>query len=371
MRAGQVEVPTTRRQLLQFGLGSALAVVLLVWGLPHFAQTSWGAIWQVIRSVPWHHAVGFQALMLLGLFCYTFTFTGSLRGLTHTKALVVNLCGSSVSNLLPGGGAVGLAATYAICRSWGFSRRATSTSAIVTGVWNVLARIALPVVAIVVLIVGGVTLPRALTNLAVAGSLTGLGILAAFVAVMVSERSAQWVGAALDRVVGPLVRRRRPRSTMTVEDLVRDLRARIIDVVRWRWWSMTLGMVGFFGAYYVLFVLVMRETGVAMPLNLLFAAYAIGRLLTAVGITPGGAGVTETATTVVLVGWGADPAAATAAVVLFSFVTHLMEVPLGGLGWLLWSLSPKVGPPVEGEEPLFPAGSTGVVAPEGQGPHPR
>ena len=61
--------------------------------------------------------------MLLGLWCYTFTFTGSLRGLSHSKALIVNLCGSSVSNLLPGGGAVGLAATYAICRSWGFSRR--------------------------------------------------------------------------------------------------------------------------------------------------------------------------------------------------------------------------------------------------------
>ena len=53
--------------------------------------------------------------------------------------------GSSVGNLLPGGGAAGLAATYTICRSWGFSRRDISTSAIVTGVWNVLARVALPV----------------------------------------------------------------------------------------------------------------------------------------------------------------------------------------------------------------------------------
>ena len=94
---------------------------------------------------------------------------------------------------------------------------------------------------------------------------------------------------------------------------------------------MTLGMVGFFGAYYVLFVLVLRETGVVLPLNLLFAAFAIGRLLTAVGITPGGVGVTETATAAVLVAWGADPAGATAGVVLFSIFTHLMEVPLGAL----------------------------------------
>ncbi len=311
--------------------------------------------------------------MLLGLYSYTFTFTGSLRGLSHGRALIVNLCGSSVSNLLPGGGAVGLAATYAICRSWGFSRRATSTSVIVTGVWNVMARIALPVVAIGALWFGGVTLPPALTDLAVAGMFTGVGILAAFVAIMASERAAQWIGRVLDIVLGPLTRRRRARRTadaaakakaagngppppaepMSITELVTDLRARINDVVSSGWISMTLGMIGFFGAYYVLFVLIMRETGVTLPLNLLFAAFAIGRLLTAVGITPGGMGITETATSAVLVAWGADAAGATAGVVLFSIFTHLMEVPLGALGWLLWTASKKVEPPAEGDEPTF------------------
>ena len=133
------------------------------------------------------------------------------------------------------------------------------------------------------------------------------------------------------------------------------LRARINDVVGSGWWSMSLGMIGFFGAYYVLFVLIMRETGVTLPLNLLFATFAIGRLLTTIGVTPGGVGVTETATSAVLVAWGADPAGATAGVVLFSIFTHLMEVPLGALGWLLWTASPKVEPPGEGEEAVFVA----------------
>ncbi len=147
------------KQVLQAVVGLGLAAALLIWGLPYFAKTSWPEIWAQMRSVPLGHIIGFQVLMLAGLWCYTFTFTGALRGLSHSKALIINLCGSSVSNLLPGGGAVGLAATYAMCRSWGFTRRATSTSAIVTGVWNVLARIALPVVAILSLWFGGVTLP--------------------------------------------------------------------------------------------------------------------------------------------------------------------------------------------------------------------
>ena len=46
-------------------------------------------------------------------------------------------------------------------------------------------------------------------------------------------------------------------------------------------------------------------------------------------------------TAAALVAWGADPAAAMAGVVLFSIFTHLMEVPLGALGWLAWSLMPK------------------------------
>jgi putative heme transporter len=370
------------RQVLQTVIGLGLAAAMLIWGLPYFAKTSWTDIWSVIRTIPLSHALLFQALMLLGLWCYTFTFTGSLHGLSHIKALIVNLCGSSVSNLLPGGGAVGLAATYAICRSWGFSRRATSTSVIVTGVWNVLARIALPVVAIGALWFGGVTLPPALTDLAVAGMFTGLAVLGSLVAIMVSERAAQAIGRALDWGLGPIRRRRRAKAaakdlatattdadaeagpplpadedpavpSMSIEELVTDLRARINEVVGSGWLSMTLGMVGFFGFYYVLFVLIMRETGVTLPLNLLFAAFAIGRLLTAVGITPGGIGITETATSAVLVGWGAEAAGATAGVVLFSIFTHLMEVPLGALGWLMWTASTKVEPHDDGDEPAL------------------
>ena len=48
-----------------------------------------------------------------------------------------------------------------------------------------------------------------------------------------------------------------------------------------------------------------------------------------------------------------EAAGATAGVVLFSVFTHLMEVPLGALGWLLWTASPKVDPPHEGDEPAF------------------
>ena len=339
------------RRLLQAGIGLGLAVALLVWGLPYFGHTTWADIWEVLTRVRWTTAAVLIGGLVLGLYCYTFTLTGSMRGLKHWQALIVNVAGSAVGNLLPAGGAAGLAATYTICRSWGFSRRAISTSAIVTGVWNVMARVALPVIAILGLLSGrDPDVPRSLQDAAIGGAATGGLLLAAFVAVIASERAAVAIGHAVDVVVGRLFHRR----TMTVQALVVDLRHRINDVVRHGWLSMTLGLVGYFGAYYVVFLLCMHATDVDLPYGQLFAAFAIGRLLTAVGVTPGGLGVTESATIIALVGWGSGNAEAAAGAVLFSVFTHFMEIPLGALGWLAWSASPKQAPDEDdgGDDPL-------------------
>jgi uncharacterized membrane protein YbhN (UPF0104 family) len=342
-------------RVAQVVVGLGLAAALLVWGLPHFAKTSWSEVFDVLVSVPPATAAGLMGMVLVGLYCYTFTLTAAMPGLRHYQALIANVAGSAVGNLLPGGGAAGLAATYSICRSWGFSRRDISTMAIVTGVWNVLARVALPVVAILGLTWGAEGVPPALRDAAIAASISGLALLGVFVAILVSENAALMVGRAIDRVLRPLTRRGRGGRAMSVRALVSDLRHRINDVVRTGWLKMTLGLAGFFAVYFVLFLLCLKITGVEMFYGQVFAAYAIGRLLTAVGVTPGGLGVTETATAAALVAWGAEPAAATAAVVLFSVYTHLMEVPLGALGWVAWTLSPKATP-VEDRPRDVPAG---------------
>jgi uncharacterized protein (TIRG00374 family) len=88
----------------------------------------------------------------------------------------------------------------------------------------------------------------------------------------------------------------------------------------------------------------MHVVGLQMAFSHLFAAYAVGRLLTAVGITPGGVGVTEGGAVAVLVAFGANPAQALAGTVLFSLFTHVMEVPLGALAFLSWALSKKTAP---------------------------
>ena len=207
--------------------------------------------------------------------------------------------------------------------------------AIVTGVWNVLSRIALPVVAIVALW-WATTSCRPLRDAAVGGMITGAIIIGVLVAVIASERQAQRVGRFFDRLLRPLFRRSKRTATMSVDQLVRELRARITDTVRTGWRRDDLRDGRLLRPYYALFVLIMRDVGWRCRWE------CSSRHTPSVGCSPRSAsrpaaGVTESATVIALVGWGAPPAQATAGVVLFSVVTHLMEVPLGGLGWLAWS----------------------------------
>ena len=327
------------RKALQFVVGIGLAVFLLWWGLPRIAHTTWTDVWATLSGLQASTVVGLTILMISGLWLVTFLYTGSLKGLTHGQAMIVNACGSSIGNLLPGGGAAGVVVTYHQLRSWGFLRRDISTMVIVTGVWNVLARVVLPVVGILAILIGIGQLNPVVAQAAIIGALIGLAVIVAFWGVLASEDFAHKLGRQSTRV-WRRIRRKKAADTDFEKTLV-GMRHDIIEIVRYGWLEMTYGLVGFFGVYYILFWFCLNSMGVQMPFAYMFGAYTVGRLLTAVGITPGGLGVTEAGTAAVLVGWGADPAQATAGVVLFSLYTHFFEVPLGVLGWAAWWASPK------------------------------
>ncbi|MEP7018025.1 MAG: lysylphosphatidylglycerol synthase transmembrane domain-containing protein [Actinomycetota bacterium] len=332
------------RQVIQGLLGLGLAVGLLVWGLPFFVGTTWAEVFAELRQIGPGTALKLLALMLSGLWLYTFMLTGSLPGLSHPKAMILNVSSSAVGNLLPGGGAAGVAATYGMCRSWGFARRDISTSVIVSGVWNVLGRLALPVIGTAVLLTDAANLPKAVVQGGAIGAVLGVGLLVVFITVIVSGRAATSVGRGLDKALNPLWRRSRTSEALSIDELVHDLRGRLNAVVRSGWPSMSFGLFGFFSVYYVLFWFALDAAHVHVSFAHLFAAYAVGRLLSTVGFTPGGIGVTEPLTAAVLIGFGANPAAATAGVVLFSIYVHLLEIPLGAIGWVVWGVSRKTSP---------------------------
>ena len=329
----------TVRSVLRLVLSLGAAAALLGWVLPRVTDTTWSEIIAVLRTVPGTAIAACFGLAMVFLASYAFTLRASLPGLTIPKALVVNTAGTAVSKFLPGGGAVGLAATFVLCRSWGFSLAAVTTSAIVTGVWNTLTRVALPVIAIGLLALTHSDLPGVLRQAAWGAALSGLVVLGLFIGVIVSARVADAVGGLADRVGGWV--RHRGHRTGRAQAAMRETRSRILERVRTAWHWLTLGMVGFFGAQLAIFLIALDVTGIDLAFTAAFAAFAIGRFLTAVGITPGGIGITETGTAAALVALGADPALSAAAVVLMSIFTNLVELPFGVLAWVLWSMDPQ------------------------------
>jgi uncharacterized protein (TIRG00374 family) len=163
-----------------------------------------------------------------------------------------------------------------------------------------------------------------------------LGVLALFVTVMVSSRAAHAVGGFLQRVAEGVLRvLRRPRELGWEQGIAR-LRDQTRDVMRTGWLQMTLGTLGYFVMYFILFWLCLHICGLVTGVGTLLAAFALGRLLTSVAVTPGGLGVVEAGSVALLVAMGADPAQAASGILLFTIFTHVLEIPFGVAAWLAW-----------------------------------
>ncbi|QQQ75933.1 flippase-like domain-containing protein [Saccharothrix sp. 6-C] len=295
--------------LASLGLAAWLVVALV----PAVGGVAWTAVAEQLRAVGPGTALGLTALWLAGLWAYTYVLTASLPGLSHVQAFSLNAAGSAVSNVLPFGGAAGVAVTAVMASSWGHSARSITTSAIVTGLWNALSRAALPLLALAVqgaAVIGGGVL--------VAAVATAVGAGLAVVVLMRLRWSGKLLGGRATRF---LLRLRRQTG----------------EVVRAGWRRMTGGMLAYLLLQAVLLWWCLAAAGVQLGPGPTVAAFAVSRLLTLAVVTPGGVGITENGTIALLVGLGTPAAPAVAGVLLFAFFTYLAEIPLGGVAWLSWS----------------------------------
>lgn len=314
-----------------------VAAAVVTFGVPAVTGVGWTEIGERLGALPPVAVLGLVALWLVGLWAYTFVLTASLPGLGHLQAFTLNAVGSAVSNLLPLGGAAGVATTFAMAGRWGFRPRAVAASTLVTGIWNTLGRLALPSAGLGLLAVSGHIAEPRLTAAVIATSGLLLGVGLAMVAALWRESAGRRLGAAADVLARALPRAWRPAPGLAGLMLVR-LRRAGIDLMRLHWGRLTLGMTAYLGLQAVLFGACLAVTGAAVGLVTLFAAFALSRVLTLVVATPGGSGISETGTTALLVALGAAPAAAAAGVLLFSLFTFVLEIPLGGAAWAVWRL---------------------------------
>ncbi len=315
-------------------LSLCLAAALIVFLIPVVVGTGWSEAFAVMHNLSWWDVAAMTGLWALGLWLYTFVYTASLPGLTHSKALSLNLTGSLVSNVLPFGGAAGVATTYGLTYWWGFRPGATSLMILVSGLANVVIRVVLPLVGMVALVLTGGTVVGISTAVLIPPMVVLLLVAAVLIAVMISHRCARAVGAAADWLfsVIPLVRDSRVGHRDWTATAV-ALQVQAAMVLRRGWWKIAFGMAAYYASEIAFFGIAIHSLGSDIGWVQIIAAFALSRVLTSVVVTPSGVGISEAGTAALLLAFGVDPAVAAASVVILNFYTYLIEIPAGVLGW--------------------------------------
>lgn len=217
---------------------SVAVVGIFVFAIPKIADYS--AVWKTITSMTWLELTSLVAATIFNLFTYWWANMAALPGLTLGRSAVVTQTTTSVSNTLPAGGAVGVGLTYSILGSWGFEKGPISLYVLVTGVWNIFMKLALPVISLGLLAATG-QLTSSLVIAAVIGVAMLLVALVLFGLMLWKKSFARRIGDRLGRMLSFFMKLvRRPPVLEWGEAAVRFRRETIdLVVTRWVWITLT------------------------------------------------------------------------------------------------------------------------------------
>lgn len=317
-------------------LGFALVALIYREVIPLVIGAPWAGVVSVVSELTKRQVLLLAVIWFSGLWAHTFVLTAAMPRLTHRRALTLSLTGSAVSNLVPMGGALGIGLNYWMSKTWGFSRPAFALYTFVTNLWDVMAKLSLPALALgALLLTDDVTHPQIANAAELALVLLGLlmiGVLAA----LSSERAAGALGALLTKPVQLLYRLFRSHRTIDLRDSLVEMRHESIHLLRRGWVQLSLGMLAYSVLQALLLWASLHMLGTTLTAPEIFAGYALERVLTLIMITPGGAGFVEVGITALLIAFGGDPVTTVAGVLIYRAFTFGLEIPVGGVGLAVW-----------------------------------
>lgn len=320
------------RVLTLLAIGCSAGLVAL---MPRAVGMRWSAVRDVLTGISVTTLVALGALWLVGLLVHTVVLTAALPGLTHRRALLLNLAGSAVSNLLPFGGAAGIGLGYTMARTWQVPPAAFASYTAISNLWNVLGKVLVGTLILCTGLALGLRVPGMLHSGLLFGSvLTLLGTVTLAVAAVASARFSAVVARALDRVLATVLR---PfgRSVDVVAAMA-QLRTTSTAAVGRGWARLTFGVLAYLLCQGLLLAACLVTVDAQAPALVIAVAFGIDRLISVLPFTPGGAGLAEIGSAAALVAFGVDPVAAAAGTVLYRVFTFLLEIPVGGASALVW-----------------------------------
>jgi putative heme transporter len=307
-----------------------------VFVLPQFAN--YGAVWGQVKMLSWEWVGVLFVTVLLNLVTFAPPWMAALPGLRFLQAETVTQASTAGTYLAPGGPVVGVGVSAAMLLAWGFHADEVALAVTLTGIWNQLAILGFPAIALALLTLTGGS-GAALQTVAIIGLAVLVTVTAAFAAALSSSKMARRVGDLAARVVNRAlgVVRRGPVG-WAGESFV-HFRNRAIVLLHRRWHVLTLATLAGQLSVFLVLLACLRALDVGpdqVTVVEAFAGWSLARVLGSIPITPGGLGVVELGLTSVLVGFGGNNAGVVAAVLLYRFLTIVPTLALGAAAGLTW-----------------------------------
>jgi uncharacterized protein (TIRG00374 family) len=333
----QTRKPLGWKRIVGYVISVLIVIGIFWWAIPKYAN--YRDVWAAMKTLTPIETWSLVAATGFNLLTYWWANQAALPGLGIGKAAVLTQTTTTVANTLPAGGAIAIGLTYSILDSWGFSGTSVALYVGVTGIWNIFAKLALPMLALVFLALSG-----HLTTTYILAAVFGLIVLSVAVGLFAmlfrSEEFAIRIGNWLGRIASWVRSLRHKPPVTTWGDGAARFRRDTIVLVEHRWLRLSVFTVLSQVALFFVLLLSLRHLGISeqeVSTAEAFAVYAFSRLLSAVPITPGGVGLIDLGYIGGLTAFsGEEKAAIVGAVLLFRALTYAIQIPIGGFTYIIW-----------------------------------
>jgi hypothetical protein len=305
---------------------------------------SWPRL-STLKPVWFALAVAFE----IGHFVCTFALHRlALRTKAWFSVVTAELSGNAISNIMPGGAAVGAAVQVRMLVTSGQDATSTVGGLAAFSLLGVAGLLALPVIALPVILIGAQATNRGLVNAAILGAVgfvlfIGLGTL-----LLATDGPLRWCGRIVQRVWN-WVLRKRPLTNLD-ETLLQE-RNLIRGMLGKQWWQAVLLSAGRLAFDYLCLLAAIRATGSHPRASLILVAYAVAGIVGMIPITPGGLGIVEASLTGLLVLAGLDSGNAVLATLTYRLASYWLPLAAGPVAYGIFHLRYRNRPPA----PSLPA----------------
>src|SRR4051795_2651486 len=201
---------SSRRALLRFALGIAVAVAVYVEVVPRIA--SYGSVARQLGTISSPGAAAIAVGVLLDILTTALPWQAVLPQLSFLGALAFTQASTALTTVLPGGAPLGMAISFGFLRRLRVDRGAAAFAVAVTGIWSQVMILVYPLVGALLVFATG-QLSSSTAAIAAVSAVCGAVIVGLTVAALRSEGAARWLrhvsARAAVRVAG-LLRRAPP-----------------------------------------------------------------------------------------------------------------------------------------------------------------